>query len=259
MRCRLIFRTRNRQAYATRSADKSWLNVIRTIIDCRGLHIADVGCGGGIYSEAFLDLGAARVTGIDSSPAMVKTAHERFFHHSSLSFQIGDADNTGLDDDEADIVFERALIHHLPSLLSYMREAYRILHLGGCYVIQDRTPDDIGLPGSWGHIRGYFFERFPKLLRIEQSRRWTSAQVFECLAKIGFTELRQVQCWETRQRYESFESLAVDIRGRIGRSLLHELTDEEVEQLIQYIGERKLETGEIVEQDRWTFWCARKR
>src|SRR5262249_9808097 len=80
---------------------------------------------------------------------------------------------TGLPMASADIVFERALIHHLGDLKACFAEARRVLVPRGTLIVQDRTPADVDLPGSPEHLRGYFFERFPRLGDVERTRRPT--------------------------------------------------------------------------------------
>jgi 2-polyprenyl-3-methyl-5-hydroxy-6-metoxy-1,4-benzoquinol methylase len=100
----------NRLSYASRRADESWKSAIRSLIDASGLRIADIGCGGGIYARAWLELGAADVIGVDSSPVMVEAAREQNRAVTGLSFTIGDAAATRLPRQSVDVVFARALI-----------------------------------------------------------------------------------------------------------------------------------------------------
>lgn len=44
----------NRQTYATRNADESWISLIKDPVDISNKRIADVGCGGGIYTKALI-------------------------------------------------------------------------------------------------------------------------------------------------------------------------------------------------------------
>jgi len=151
----------------------------------------------------------------------------------SLSFIVGDANNTELANASVDSVFERALIHHLTDLGPAMAEAFRILTSPfGRIIIQDRTPEDVGLPGSPEHIRGYFFDRFPRLLAIEQGRRWPGEKVQAAMAEVGLRSVVEQSIWETRRVYQDFTELAGDLRNRTGRSILHELTDVELEDSI---------------------------
>jgi ubiquinone/menaquinone biosynthesis C-methylase UbiE len=248
----------NRLAYTGRQAHKSWADTIRSFIVPQGIRVADIGCGGGIYSRAWVDLCAASVIGVDSSNVMVEAAREQSCGVANLSFTVGDAVATGLEAYSVDLVFERALIHHLNDLRSSMAEAYRILGPAGRIIIQDRTPDDVALPGSFEHIRGYFFERFPELLSIEQSRRWPGKSVQSAMTQAGFRNIREESFWETRRVYQDFSEVANDLRNRTGRSILHELSDLELEDLIGFIGSKGSKDEPIVEKDRWTLWVGER-
>lgn len=119
-------------------------------------------------------------------------------------------------------------------------------------IIQDRTLEDISSQGSNEHIRGYFFECFPRLLNLEADRRRPTHVVLSALSEAGFKNTRSITLWETRKIYSSMNGLSEDIRQRKGRSILHELDDNEVESLISFIHERVTVNSEIVEKDRWT-------
>ena len=61
--------------------------------------------------------------------------------------------------------------------------------------------------------------------------------------------------WEVRKVHEGREELRHDLTNRTGRSILHDLSDTELADLIRYI-EKRLPEGPIVEKDRWTVWSA---
>jgi ubiquinone/menaquinone biosynthesis C-methylase UbiE len=176
---------RNRSTYAGRQADAGWVEAIRGIVDPAGKQVADIGCGGGIYSRAWHELGA-EVIGVDFSEQMVAAAREQAAGLSRISFRQGDATATGLPAASRNVVFERALIHHLKDYEACFAEAHRVLVPGGSLIVQDRTPDDVQLPGSPEHVRGYFFERFPRLRTVELARRPTDAAVRDALQATGF-------------------------------------------------------------------------
>jgi SAM-dependent methyltransferase len=91
--------------------------------------VIDVGCGGGTYTEAWHELGAATVTGVDFSGAILDAAREGHGHLPGVAFSHGDAAATGLPDDCADVVFQRALIYHVPDLAAVAAEAARLLEV----------------------------------------------------------------------------------------------------------------------------------
>lgn len=248
----------NRYTYTGRQADVSWRAAISAIVDPIGKCVADIGCGGGIYTRAWSQLGAAHVTGVDFSAQMVQATHESTQDLANVTVQQGSATASRLDDESVDIVFERALIHHLADLIPTVREAHRILAAGGTYIIQDRTVDDVQLPGSPDHLRGYFFECFSKLLEIEKQRRPSRQTVASALLAAGYSSIQAQSLWETRKVYTTPAELADDLRARTGRSILHALTDAELEQLIAHILIHLPSNQPITERDRWTIWHARK-
>ena len=257
----------NRYSYSGRSADESWRSALKQLVEPRALDVVDVGCGGGTYCQAFLDLGARTVTGVDFSTAMLSSAEAAV---PGARFVQGDAVATGLADacadvrnpfghlknDERKVVFERALAHHVHDRLAAAREAHRLLRPGGVVVIQDRTADDVRQPGTPTHPRGWFFRVFPRLLDVEIGRRPDASQLTAQLYEAGFRDVQTTSLWEVRRRHPSRASFLEEIRQRTGRSILHELDDEEVGELVSEL--RVLLPDEpVVETDRWTLWTAR--
>lgn len=252
----------NRFSYAMREADLTWReNIQHHIIDVRSKTIVDIGCGGGIYTLALSEMGAAHVTGVDFSQAEITAAQERYQDTPSVTFIVGDAFHSGLRSGQYDIVLERALIHHLKQqdLPACFAEAHRLLKPGGTLIIQNRTPEDCMLPRSETHIRYSIVTHYPKLLEKDIARRHTSAVVMNALQQAGFEQIEEHKLWETHQTYKNVDELTQDILARIGRSILHELSDAELQNLVAAMRERlKDHQGEIVEQDRWTVWSAVK-
>ncbi|MCL1694581.1 class I SAM-dependent methyltransferase [Lysinibacillus sp. BPa_S21] len=249
----------NQTTYTTRHADQSWVEAMKELVPSMTTSKAtDIGCGGGIYAKALADMGVPSVIVVDFSQAMLVGAKENCKDYHNITFKQGDALDTGLDDDSFQLVLERALIHHIQDLKACFQEAYRILEDKGVYIIQDRTPEDCLLKGDDNHIRGYFFERFPKLKEQEIKRRHSSELVIETLKEIGFSEIKEVKLWETRKVYEQKEQLLKGLQGRTGRSILHELNDEELMELVNDMDKTISTEGAIVEKDRWTIWKAVK-
>lgn len=248
----------NKLSYTTRLADQSWIDFIKNHIDVKGKMVVDIGCGGGIYSKALAMLGA-KVTAVDFSEEMLKGATENCKELENIAFLQGNAYHTNLASSNFDIILERALIHHLNDLDACFKEANRLLKKNGLFIIQDRTPEDCLLPGDHHHIRGYFFEQYPKLASIETSRRYPSQKVMKALASNGFYITTAEKLWETRQTYHHFEQLRNDLLKRTGRSILHELTNDEISMLIQTIQSKLNHQTPIIEKDRWTIWIAIKK
>lgn len=203
-------------------------------------------------------MGVPSVTGVDFSKEILKGARDNCSEYQSISFKLGDALNTGLESNSYDLLLERALIHHINDLQKCFEEAYRVLKDDGVYIIQDRTPEDCLLKGSDNHIRGYFFEQFPKLIEKETKRRYDSQFVIKTLTETGFKEIQEVKLWETRKVYKNKKELLKELSERTGRSILHDLDDKELKILINYIDKATLNENNIVERDRWTIWKAIK-
>ncbi|MGG1574605.1 hypothetical protein [Fictibacillus sp. NRS-1165] len=137
------------------------------------------------------------------------------------------------------------MIHHLNGLEGCTAEAFRLLKPGGTFIVQDRTPEDCLLPGTDTHIRVYFFEKAPKLIEKEIKRRFSSEKVIEAIENAGFSHVEEVKLWEMRKHYSSVGELSEDLRKRTGRSILFEMNNEKLEQLISYIETRLRADQEI--------------
>ncbi|RZU32691.1 class I SAM-dependent methyltransferase [Blastococcus saxobsidens] len=245
----------NRRTYAGRQADGSWRDAVRRLVEPRNAVVVDVGCGGGSYTRAWHELGAAMVLGVDSSAQMLDAAREANDGLPGLDFRLGDATATALADGCADVVFARALVHHTPDLAAVVAEAFRLLHAGGTYLVQDRTADDVAQAGSPTHPRGWMFEVHPRLLEVESRRRPDPAALESELTAAGFDGVAAASLWEVRRRYEDREDYLAEIGARTGRSILHELDDAELATLVHELRDR-LPEGPLTETDRWTIWRA---
>lgn len=247
----------NRNSYTSRNVHDSWTNMVNRHTTVKGSRVADIGCGGGIYTKKLAEMDAAEAVGVDYSAKMLEAARESCGGYRHVRFEPGDANGTSLASGYYDLVIERALIHHLTDLRPCFAEAYRVIRHGGMLLVQDRTPEDCLLPGGEEHIRGIFFEMFPQLAAIETARRHASGDVIRAMEEAGFASFREDKLWEIRKTYETFEQLAEELKSRRGRSILHELSDGNLKELIERLRSIVPE-GPLVEKDRWTVWIAVK-
>jgi len=151
----------NRYSYATLQADSSWIALVKSIVAVNGRRALEIGCGRGIYTKALADMGAASVTGLDSSRESLRAARENCRGYANIDFVLGSALSTGLLAERYDLVLQRALIHHIApnDLRTSFVEAFRLLRPESMLIVQDRTTEDRLLPGSKTHSRGYLFSR----------------------------------------------------------------------------------------------------
>jgi ubiquinone/menaquinone biosynthesis C-methylase UbiE len=104
-----------------------------------GLDALDVGCGPGECVACELDLfGAASVTAIDIDPTMVARAGRRLAGYGDrTSVATGDVTELRIQDGQVEVVFNFAVLHHVPDWRAGLREIARVLAPGGRFFSQD--------------------------------------------------------------------------------------------------------------------------
>lgn len=250
----------NKTSYLNREAHITWKQELTPSLTAyKPSHVVDLGCGGGIYTRALATMGVPSVTGVDFSKVMIEAAQRHSASYPTVGYQIGTAKSTGLENHSADMVLARALLHHLDTLEPVFNEVSRIVAQDGLFLIQTRTTDDCFLKGTENHVRGFFFDCFPALMEVEKKRRYSVEAICAAYEKSGWTLERKWTFWETRARHSSKEVLLNDIRLRKGRSILHELSDSQLQKLTAHMQANIASRGAIEEKDRWTLLVAKKK
>ena len=85
--------------------------------------------------------GASKALGLEPSQIMVDRARAHYPDDATLSFKLGDAKATGLNDASVDLVLMHTLLCHVPGPEDAINEAFRILKPGGTLVIFDGDYD----------------------------------------------------------------------------------------------------------------------
>ena len=126
-------------------------------VDCsqpRGAVVLDLGAGTGDLSAEFRRQGAARVTGLDVSAAMLARAEQKF-GADGIDWLQGDALHLPFDDASFDVVASAFVLRNLPDLAGSFAEMTRVLKPGGRLVGLDIThPPD----SAWGKLLRVGFE-----------------------------------------------------------------------------------------------------
>ncbi len=111
-------------ASATRPFIEALLDAAQVV---RGARLLDIACGPGFVASAGRARGAVAL-GLDFSPAMLAVARAR---DPAVQFDEGDAEALPYADATFDAVVSNFGIHHVPRPLFALREAHRVLSVGG--------------------------------------------------------------------------------------------------------------------------------
>lgn len=160
---------------------KAYLSDLKLPSDARAL---ELGSGTGHVTKDLLDLAGAKTAhGLEPSPVMVERAKKSFGNDTRLSFDIGDAKDTGFEDASFDLVLMHTLLCHVPGPEAVVQEAFRILKPGGVLAICDGDYDT-----ATAQIAD--FDPIDQLIRFMINQNvtnlWIMRQVSGILAKTGF-------------------------------------------------------------------------
>jgi 2-polyprenyl-6-hydroxyphenyl methylase / 3-demethylubiquinone-9 3-methyltransferase len=123
------------------------LGYVADRIELRGARVLDLGCGGGLLSEALARTGA-RVTGIDLAPAVIEVARLHL-HESQLAVDYrlqSSAELAAAEPATFDVVCCMELIEHVPDPAALVADLAAMLKPGGRLFMStlNRTPVAFG-------------------------------------------------------------------------------------------------------------------
>ncbi|SEN79316.1 class I SAM-dependent methyltransferase [Lihuaxuella thermophila] len=113
--------------------------VVDLLQPCQGERILDLGCGTGDLSFEISQAGAS-VHGIDSSPAMIQKARQKF---PGLSFEVADA-LTYRKEQAYDAVFSNAVLHWIQEPGQVIENIWESLRPGGRFVAEFGGKGNVG-------------------------------------------------------------------------------------------------------------------
>jgi len=106
-----------------------------------GLRILDVGCGGGLMSEA-LALMDAQVVGVDASPGNVAAARlHAQSHNVTVDYRLGEPAEVLAPEERFDVVLALEVVEHVSDVPAFLATAAALLAPGGMLFVStiDRT------------------------------------------------------------------------------------------------------------------------
>lgn len=119
------------------------LRYVREQAEIRGRRVLDVGCGGGLLSEALAGAGA-QVTAIDAEPSVLAVAKLHAAESGmTVDYRLSDAETLATQQPaEYDVVTCMEMLEHVPDFGSVVAACARLLRPGGHAVFStiNRTP-----------------------------------------------------------------------------------------------------------------------
>ena len=153
--------------------------------------IVDIGCGPGNSTELLVErFPDARVSGVDTSPAMIEAARKRL---PNVSFSLGDAAKWR-PAAPCDVLFANALFQWVPTRLQVFVDLVGHLTLGGCLAAQ--MPDNLNEPSHELMRAVAARPRFrEKLAKAAQARAPIESieAIYDALCPLA----REVDVWRT--------------------------------------------------------------
>lgn len=201
----------------------------------------DIGCGTGNYTHALAQKGF-QLIGIDPSKKMLTKAAEL---NSTIKWQLGTAEDTGLPAPSVNGIIATLTIHHWQDLGKAFQELYRVLKAGRI-VIFTSTP---------AQMEGYWLNHyFPEMMEASIRQMPSFEQVSLAMTLAGFTDITPVPWFIPKNLEDKFlysgkenPSLYLEASVRNGISSFTALAHQsEVNQGLTRL-KRDIKSGEISE------------
>lgn len=161
------------------------LRYIDAAVHLRGKQVLDLGCGGGLLSEAMVMRGAT-VTGVDAGISAITTARGHGTQSGvTVEYVHGTAESLGADREHSyQVITCMELLEHVPDPESVLRACARLLQPGGDLVLATLNR---GVKAYLGAVIAaeYLFRLLPKGTH-EYARFLRPAELRRMLARQGF-------------------------------------------------------------------------
>jgi ubiquinone/menaquinone biosynthesis C-methylase UbiE len=152
-----------------------------------GARALEIGCGRGVGTELILDMFRARsVDAFDLDPRMVALASRRLAPHGKhVRLWVGDATTIPVPDGTYDVVFDFAIIHHVPDWRRVLAEVHRVLRPGGRFFAEEVLRPFIDHPLS------------RRLLDHPRDDRFSAGQFQDALERAGLQVAAMNEMWSS--------------------------------------------------------------
>ncbi|MFA7169842.1 MAG: class I SAM-dependent methyltransferase [Candidatus Paceibacterota bacterium] len=202
------------------------LNLIREVEE--GTELLDVGCGNGLMFPYISEKGSYYF-GVDIAENLIEIARERYANkiaEGRARFEVGDATDLPVKDDEFDFVISFAVLHHIPSeklRKKFFDEIQRALRPNGKVKItvwnlsndwaRDRfdigsqlagkASGDVTIP--WKGTQGEFINRYV--------HQFSKEELYVLAEDSGFFDIRINYFNRAGEKVENGEEMILEMRG----------------------------------------------
>jgi len=115
--------------------NEHWIKLFLSMLPHRKFSNAlDLGCGTVEFYEMITKNLHAAYTGTDLSPDMLAVGRKKY---KGIKLIEADAENLPFGDNTFDAIITRGLIHHLPNPQNGIGEAYRMIKIGGYFLVSE--------------------------------------------------------------------------------------------------------------------------
>lgn len=147
------------------------------VADAPGLSVLEVGCGTGHFLEVLARHGA-RVLGLDGSRGMLQQARQRV---AEARLVRGLAERLPCPTSCFDRVCAINALHHFADKRAFLREAARVLRVGGGIF-------SVGLDPHQGVDRWFVYDYFRPALALDRARFPAATEIWELMDEAGFSD-----------------------------------------------------------------------
>lgn len=214
-----------------------------------GRRLVDLGCGTGRWTIPLAERTGCEAVGVDKSAGMLARAREKD-QAGRVTWLEGDVEYLDVVERESfDCALMSLMMHHIDDHLTTFRGVYRILRLGGIFLIRQGTLEQI--------LNDVTHRFFPETVSIDLARTPLRPQIEEWLRTAGFEDVEVERVKQTT--YPSNDRLLKELRLRVC-SVLRLISDDAFEAGLRRFEDYLCEhpDDESLRQDLFTLFSARK-